>query len=104
MALAQASATVTITNGYGWVAIPGGAGTIISATVQFTADLTKVSGGQSAAGTGGPPPRLNATPLPVMAGVSTTASSFAAQGVIAFGPGTDGPAPDGVYNIIIWSA
>ena len=72
--------------------------------MQFTADLTKLSGGESAVGTSALGPRLSATPLPVMVGVSTTASSFAPQGVIAFGPGTDGPAPDGTYNIIIWSA
>lgn len=104
MALAQATATVTIKSGYGWTALPSGVGTVISATVQFTADLSKLSAGPSASANVGPVQRLSATPLPVMSGVSTTASAFAPQGVIAFGPGTDGPAPDGTYNIIIWSA
>ena len=109
MALAQAATTVTMVSGYGWCPIPAGAGTVIHATLQFVANAAGMSGPRPLANSGNVTPftmnHLNdGVPLPMFVGASPTATAYSATGVLQFGVSGDGPAPDGVYSVIVWSA
>ena len=98
------SATVTTVGGYGWCQIPSGAGDVISVVVQFTADASRMGTPplNAIANVAGKTSTLNDAALPVFMGTSPTATGLAPQGVLQFGPGC-APAPDGTYNVKIFT-
>jgi hypothetical protein len=99
------TAIVTTVGGYGWIALPVGVGDVINVVVQFTADASRMSSGPpgSQANTAGKTEQLNDSVLPAFVGVSPAVTAHAPQGVAQFGPGAEGPAPDGTYDVVIFT-